>query len=63
METYSFRIRLHDVLDDEAADRLYDAFDEEIAVEDGLKGHFVGFERQAESVWRSRAPAQAAGAS
>jgi predicted DNA-binding transcriptional regulator AlpA len=49
METFTFRIRFHDTLDDETADRLYDAFDEEIAVEDGPKGHFVGFERQAAS--------------
>lgn len=49
METYSFWIRLRDALDDAAADRLYDGFDEEVAVESGPKGHWVGFEREAES--------------
>lgn len=49
MDTYIFRVRVHDTLDDDAADRLYEALDEEIAVEDGPMGHFVGFEREAES--------------
>src|ERR1700730_18599586 len=49
METYVFRIRLHDTLDDNAADRLYEGFDEEIAVEEGPRGDFIGFERSAES--------------
>ena len=38
METFSFRIRLRDPVDDTDADRLYEAFDEEISVEDGPKG-------------------------
>ena len=49
MQTYVFRIRLHEALDDEAADRLYESFEEEIALEEGPKGHFIGFERQADS--------------
>jgi len=49
METYVFRIRLDDTLDDEAADRLYERFDEEIAVEEGPRGHFIGFEREADT--------------
>ena len=49
METYVFRIRIADTLDDEAADRLYEGFDEEIAIEEGSRGNFVGFERQAET--------------
>jgi hypothetical protein len=49
MSSFAFRIQLRDALDDEDADRLYEAFDEEIAIEDGPKGHFVGFEREARS--------------
>lgn len=49
MTSFAFRIRLHDPLTDEDADRLYEAFDEEVAVEEGPKGHFVGFEREAAS--------------
>jgi len=45
MTNFAFRIRLHDPLSDEDADRLFDAFDEEVAVEEGPRGHFVGFER------------------
>ena len=48
MTTYAFRIRLRDALADDGADRLYEAFDDEIAVEDGPMGHFVGFERSAD---------------
>lgn len=53
MEVYSFRVRLHDPLDEADADRLYDAFDEEIGVETGPKGHWVGFEREGESFLES----------
>ncbi|MDA8264777.1 MAG: hypothetical protein M0T79_05415 [Actinomycetota bacterium] len=49
MTSFAFRIRLHDPLTDEDADRLYEAFDEEVTVEEGPKGHFVGFEREAPS--------------
>jgi predicted DNA-binding transcriptional regulator AlpA len=49
MTSFSFRVRLHDGLDDVASDRLYESFDEEIAIEDGPKGHFVGFDREANS--------------
>lgn len=49
MTSFAFRIRLHDPLTDEDADRLYEAFDEEVAVEEGPKGNFVGFEREAAS--------------
>ena len=45
MDTYVFRIRLHDQLNDADADRLYDGMDDEIAVESGPRGQFVGFER------------------
>jgi predicted DNA-binding transcriptional regulator AlpA len=49
MTSFAFRIQLRDAVSDEDADRLYEAFDEEIAVEEGPKGHVVGFEREAES--------------
>ena len=49
MERFTFRVRLHDPIDDEAADRLYEGVDDEISVEDGPKGHFVGFERESTS--------------
>ena len=47
MTSFAFRIRLRDPLTDEDADRLFEAFDEEVAVEEGARGHFVGFEREA----------------
>jgi hypothetical protein len=49
MTNFTFRIQLRDPVSDEDADRLYEAFDDEIAIEDGPKGHFVGFEGEAES--------------
>ena len=49
MKSFAFRIRLRDRLSDSDADRLYEGFDEEVAVEEGPKGHFVGFEREADS--------------
>lgn len=49
MKSFAFRIRLRDRLTDSDADRLYAGIDEEVAVEEGPKGHFVGFEREAES--------------
>ncbi len=49
MTSFTFRIRLHEAIDDEDADRLHEAFDDEIGIEDGPKGHFVDFERDAES--------------
>lgn len=49
MKSFAFRIRLRDRLSDSDADRLYEGFDEEVAVEEGPRGHFVGFEREAES--------------
>jgi len=49
MDSYSFRIRIRDALGEVDQDRLYGAFDEEISVETGPKGHWVGFERPAES--------------
>jgi predicted DNA-binding transcriptional regulator AlpA len=49
MTSFTFRVQLHDEIDDQDADRLYEMFDEEISIEDGPKGHFVGFDREAES--------------
>jgi hypothetical protein len=49
MTTYAFRIRLQDPLPEDDADRVYDAFDEEVSVEEGPKGNYVGFEREARS--------------
>jgi hypothetical protein len=49
MKTYAFRIRLRDRVSESDADRIYEGFDEEVAVEEGPKGHFVGFDRQADS--------------
>src|SRR5271156_1510479 len=49
MQTYPFRIRLYDALSGSDADRLYDGFDREISVETGPKGHWVGFECEADS--------------
>jgi len=49
MTSFAFRIRLHDPLSDDDADRLFEAFDEEVAVEEVPRGHFVGFERGAPS--------------
>jgi len=49
METFAFRVRLRDALTDSDADRLHDALDDEIGIEDGPRGHFIGFERHAES--------------
>ena len=49
MDTYSFRIRMRDALEDDDENRLYEAFVEDISVETGPKGHWVGFERLAAS--------------
>jgi len=48
MDTFAFRIRMRDALEDSDANRLYDAF-EEVLVETGPKGHWVGFDRPAGS--------------
>ena len=49
MMSYPFRVRVRDALGDEQGDRLYDAFDEEVAVEEGPRGHWVVFDRQSPS--------------
>lgn len=49
MTSYAFRARVSDAISDEQADRLYDAFNEELAVEDGPRGHYVVFDREAPS--------------
>src|SRR6266478_5478572 len=49
METYVFRLRLSDEITEADADNLYDGIGDEVSVESGPRGHWVGFERQAES--------------
>ncbi len=49
MTNYLFRIRLRDPLTDEDVDRIYDKLFDEVAVEEGPKGNFVCFERDAAS--------------
>jgi len=49
METFAFRVRLRDAVTASDADRLHEALDDEIGIEDGPRGHFIGFERHAES--------------
>jgi predicted DNA-binding transcriptional regulator AlpA len=49
MASFAFRIRLHDPLSDEEADHLFEALDGEVSVEEGPRGNFVGFEREAPS--------------
>lgn len=47
--SYAFRVRVRDPVDDEGAERLYKAFDEEIGIESRPRGHYVGFDRDAPS--------------
>ncbi|MCL4413566.1 MAG: hypothetical protein M1522_02265 [Actinobacteria bacterium] len=47
--SYTFRVRVRYPIDDERAERLYDAFDEEIGIESGPRGQYVGFDRAASS--------------
>jgi predicted DNA-binding transcriptional regulator AlpA len=49
MDSFAFRIQLRDAVADADADRLHEAFDDEVSVEGGPRGHFIGFERQADS--------------
>ena len=49
MKSFAFRVRLRGRLSDADADRLYEGLGEEVAVEEGPKGSFVSFERQADS--------------
>lgn len=47
--SYAFRVRVRYPIDDERAERIYDAFDEEIGIEGGPRGHYIGFDRNASS--------------
>jgi hypothetical protein len=47
--SYAFRVRVQDHVDDDGAGHLYEAFDEEIGIEDGPRGHHVGFDREGSS--------------
>ncbi|HTW07031.1 MAG TPA: hypothetical protein VME46_05965 [Acidimicrobiales bacterium] len=49
MKSFVFRVRLRGRLSDADADRLYEGLGEEVAVEEGPKGAFVGFDRHADS--------------
>ena len=49
MTSFVFRIRLRDPLSNEDADRVFESVKEEVAVEEGPRGHFIGFEREAPS--------------
>ena len=49
MTSFVFRIRLRDPLSNENADRVFESVKEEVAVEEGPRGHFIGFEREAPS--------------
>ena len=49
MTSFAFRVHLRDPLSDDDADRLFEALDEEVGIEEGPRGHFVGFEREAPS--------------
>jgi hypothetical protein len=49
MDTYTFRLVVSDPIDDEGADRLYDAGVDDGAPESGPLGHSIGFDREAES--------------
>jgi hypothetical protein len=42
METFAFRVRLRDAVTDRDADRLHEALDDEIGVEDGREGTSSG---------------------
>lgn len=47
--SYAFRVRVEDLVEDEDAEHLYEAFGEEIGVEGGPRGHYVGFDREGAS--------------
>ena len=49
MTSFVFRIRLRDPLSNEDAGRVFESVKEEVAVEEGPRGHFIGFEREAPS--------------
>ena len=50
METFTFRVRVRDALDDDDANRLYEAVDEEISVETGARWPLGGLRASSELV-------------
>jgi predicted DNA-binding transcriptional regulator AlpA len=50
METYTFRLVVADLIDDEGANRLFDAGVEDGVPESGPEGHLIGFDREAASL-------------
>ena len=49
MTSFVFRVRLRDPLSNEDADRVFESVKEEVDVEEGPRGHLIGFEREAPS--------------
>jgi hypothetical protein len=49
MTTFAFRIRLNTAISDQDADRVHDAAPDEVSLQEGPKGNFVGFDREAPS--------------
>jgi predicted DNA-binding transcriptional regulator AlpA len=50
METYTFRLVVTDRIDDEAANRLFEAGVEDGFPESGPEGHSIGFDRESDSL-------------
>lgn len=50
MATYSFRLVVADRIDDEAADRLFEAGGVDGFPESGPQGHSIGFDRESDSL-------------
>ena len=50
METYKFRLVVTEPIDDEIANRLFEAGAEDSVAESGPKGHSIGFDREAPSL-------------
>lgn len=49
MSTFAFRVRVRDAFDDEDEQRVYEAFDEEVSLESGPRGHWIGFETESDT--------------
>jgi hypothetical protein len=50
METHVFKLVVTDPIDDDGANRLYEAGADDSFPESGPEGHFIGFEREAASL-------------
>jgi hypothetical protein len=49
MTTFAFRIQLNTPITDQDADRVYEAAPDEVSLQEGPKGNYVGFDREAPS--------------